>query len=162
MGLVIPQEGDIFTTLAPAIGHGVNVDGVMGAGIALTIKERYPEMYELYRDHCSKGGLEPGGMLLYGPTPLDGKYIMNIASQDRPGARAKYEWIHQGLSTALGACDHYGLSAIAIPKIGCGIGGLEWDKVLQIVHHLAPYYKADIEVWTYKPERKESDRTRTD
>ncbi|MGL4999429.1 MAG: macro domain-containing protein [Cetobacterium sp.] len=149
MGFVFEREGDIFTTTAPAIGHGVNVDGFMASGIAVTVRERYPEMYELYRDHCKKGGMEPGGMLLYGPAPLDGKYIMNIASQDRPGKNAKYEWLHQGLSTAMGACDHYGLDVLALPRIGAGIGGLEWDSVLQIIHHLAPHYRVDIEVWTY-------------
>lgn len=162
MGFVIHKSGDIFTTTAESFGHGVNVEGVMSSGISATIKARYPEMFALYAGHCKKQGLEVGGMLLYGPAPLDGKYVMNIACHAAPGTVAKYEWIHQGLSTALGACDHFGIKSIALPRIGTGIGGLEWEKVLHIIEHLAPHYKVDVEVWSRnKKETSENSKGQT-
>ena len=97
---ITDQTGNIFTTRAQAIGHGVNTKGVMGAGIAFSVRLMYPEVYLEYRELCESGELQPGDVY----TALDensGRYIVNLASQDAPGANARLEWLRASLSRAL-------------------------------------------------------------
>lgn len=81
MTKLIHKEGDIFTSTAQALGHGVNVCGLMGAGIALQFRKRFPDMYLEYQKHCLSGALNPGDYFVW--TLPDGRQIYNLASQDR-------------------------------------------------------------------------------
>lgn len=117
-------EGDLFTSKARIIGHGVNTQGVMGAGIAVQFKKRWPDMYTAYREACLNEWLKPGEVFWW--TTDDGLTIANIASQMYPGPNAKVEWLAQGLTEV---ADRAGRRTIAIPRIGAGIGGLKWEEV---------------------------------
>lgn len=149
MTKLIHREGDIFTTEAPAIGHGINNKGVMGAGIALQFKQRYPDMYETYRNACEQGVVRGG--FCY-PWILDGGkgMILNICSQEEPGANASYDFLVQGVKQALSQAVWYNFPTIALPRIGSGIGGLDEGLVETILTHLAESSPIDIELWTYK------------
>lgn len=148
---MITRQGDVFTTDAYYIAHGVNVDGVMGAGIAKTIREKFPTNYWFYKDACSNGTLKPGGLV----GKLDrGKVILNLATQDRPGANARYEWVFESMLRAATAVnkDKHNRKAIAIPQIGCGIGGLSWSGVRAVIFAVeAIVPDVSFEVWEYKP-----------
>jgi O-acetyl-ADP-ribose deacetylase (regulator of RNase III) len=146
MGKLIEKTGDLFTTTAPAIGHGVNVHGVMGHGIAVQFRNRFPEMHEAYKVSCRKKDLTPGTTMIWEPFP--GMFVYNIASQDAPGRNARLIWLRDGVEAALSHADGAGLSAVALPRIGAGIGGLAWDDVRSILSEIAESHKADIEVWT--------------
>jgi O-acetyl-ADP-ribose deacetylase (regulator of RNase III) len=126
-------QGDLFTSDAPAIGHGVNCRGVMGAGIAVAFREKYPAMYRHYRKMCDAGELQPGGIFAWSARPDEGPWVYNIASQDEPGANATYEWLDQGLRSAVANMVAWGQDRIAIPRIGCGIGGLDWLMVADVI-----------------------------
>lgn len=123
------RTGDIFTSDAQALAHGCNCQGVMGAGIATQFKARYPEMYWLYRAQCTKGVFTPG--YYYAFKADNGKLILNLATQDYPGKHARYEWIESSLRAVLK--DFPELKSIALPRIGCGIGGLTWERVKAII-----------------------------
>lgn len=142
--------GDIFTTDAPAVGHGVNCSGVMGAGIAAVIRKNYPSVYTQYRQICQNPGLEPGDML-----PIlgqDKRWIFNIASQNRPGPDARLEWLESGLAKAFEFCSTNEIRSFAIPRIGAGIGGLDWEKVRELFVDLSwVYADVDLQVWTLPP-----------
>ena len=144
---VIIKQGNLFNTNCKVIGHGVNIVGVMGAGIAKTFKDRFPLNYSNYAIQCKNHDLEPGGIYIY---PAREFTIVNIATQDRPGPNATYMWVFQGLyRTALQLSDE-GHSTIAIPKIGCGIGGLQWRKVAKIIHLVEELVEGfEFEVWDY-------------
>jgi O-acetyl-ADP-ribose deacetylase (regulator of RNase III) len=146
VGSVILKEGDLFTSDAPAIGHGVNTVGVMGSGIAVMFKKHHPGMYDVYREMCQDKDLNPGEIFVW----LDEKqrYIYNIASQDNPGSNARLEWLEAGLHEALTDADARGLDRIALPRIGAGIGGLDWESVYLLMQVLVRNYECDIEVWT--------------
>ena len=118
--------GDLFSTDATMIGHGVNCKGAMRKGIAVEFSTRFPDMYDRYKDLCRKGNLKPGEVYIY---ESENWTIANIASQFRPGNDAKYEWSIRGLGTALEIASCFGHESLAIPRIGCGIGGLEWWKL---------------------------------
>jgi len=143
---MIKRKGDLFGTDAPALGHGVNCQGVMGSGIAVPFKERYPKNYNLYHAACSNKLLQPGEALV---TQADGgPAIANIASQAQPGADARYDWAFSGFLDASLQLRALGLNRIAIPLIGCGIGGLEWPGVeylLKATEIIVP--EVEYEVW---------------
>jgi O-acetyl-ADP-ribose deacetylase (regulator of RNase III) len=140
-------SGDLFDSDAPALGHGVNVFGVMGAGIAVRFRREYPAMYEQYAAHCAQKLLQPGRVFYWkDPEKPD---VYNIASQDAPGANARLEWLEDGLDRALGHAATQGFDRIALPLIGCGIGGLQWDDVEPVYDALSTKHGVDIEVWTF-------------
>lgn len=151
MALIL-RDGSLFDAVEEGtpIGHGVNVWGAMGAGIAAEFKRRYPENYALYQEACSKRELEPGGLLTCddGALPFPSIIIYNIASQEKPGPDARLDWLESGVALAIEDAKNRRLSKIALPRIGCGIGGLNWDEVKMTLEMLAAIYHFDIEVWT--------------
>lgn len=124
--MFIEKTGDLFGVSAPALAHGVNCKGLMGAGIAKPFKDKFPLMYEEYALWCEKGQLRPGRMFPY--YAGQGRWVYNIASQDFPGANAKARWLSMGLRDAFMHARVFGVSEIAVPQIGCGIGGLDYRK----------------------------------
>jgi len=83
MSTFTEYTGNLFDSDAKALGHGVNTEGRMGAGIAVAFRNADPDMYEAYRQECWSGRLTAGGMFAY---PSSGRWVYNIASQDLPGA----------------------------------------------------------------------------
>lgn len=151
---MILKQGDVFTTEAYYIGHGVNVDGVMGAGVAATVRDLFPATYDAYRRRCREG-LKPGSIHAYREND---KMILNLATQDRPGPNAQYYWVFEALLRAAKGIStlpaKYGVhdKIIAIPQIGCGIGGLEWAGVEAIINAVETIVTdVQFEVWEYKP-----------
>ncbi len=147
---MIQRKGDVFTTEATFIGHGVNLRGVMGRGIAATIRENYPNTFELYAKQCKGDYLNLGDVFV---TNEDEVRIVNMVTQKHLGPDARYDAIFDaGMEAAVAVMD---ISAdedrtpiLAIPRIGCGIGGLEWEKVetlLKAVEILNPGFQ--FEVW---------------
>ena len=144
---IIERQGDLFNSDAEVLGHGVNTEGLMGAGIARQFRAIYPEMFWDYKERCLGGLLVPGTTMIW---ESEEKWVANIASQDLPGANARYGWLTTGL------IEMYGVVAsknpdwtIALPQIGCGIGGLDWDIVKDIISGMADFYEVKTELWTF-------------
>lgn len=141
-------NGDIFTTQQPAIGHGVNCEGAMGSGIAATIRELFPDVYQIYRSFCLVEGLY-GGDLLAVPS-LAGPVILNLASQEKQGRNAKYEWLEQSVKRSFEYCQSTDLAGFALPRIGSGIGGLNEAKAEDVIKSVAAKYpETELEIWTF-------------
>jgi len=123
-------RGDLFASTADAILNPVNCEGVMGAGLALEFKRRYPDNFRAYADFCKLGSLEPGVLL---PVPLSivtpPYYIVNFPTKDCWRNPSKYEYIEQGLVTLEAWCWHEGIETVAMPALGAGLGGLDWHQV---------------------------------
>lgn len=148
---MIERKGDVFTTDAKYIGHGVNCKGVMGAGIAKTIREKYPLVYNEYRIVCQTNPPPKTGT--YFVYPGRDKLIVNLFTQFNPGPDAAYEWVFLSLlrfsRRASDRIERNG-NLVAIPEIGCGIGGLEWPvvkKIIETVEAIVP--EIEYEVWHY-------------
>jgi O-acetyl-ADP-ribose deacetylase (regulator of RNase III) len=143
---LILRTGDMFTSDAPALAHGVNIAGVMGAGVAKFVKQKFPDAFLEYRTACWTGQLRPGGVHIFDEGfPV----IYNVASQDLPGPHAKLTWLDTGIRAALTHADLNELSVIALPRIGCGIGGLDWADVEPVLRAAARDHYTDLEVWEY-------------
>lgn len=136
-------KGDLFT--APAgyvIGHGCNMKGFMGSGIAVQFKKRFHGMYPDYRNACNSATL---GDVFFWQDPERG-YIANIFSQDQMGPNADFAAIFNGVHKSLKFVGKGG--KLAIPRIGCGIGGQDWDKVKPMLEALANYWD-DRDLYVY-------------
>ena len=141
-------EGDLFTCGIPAIAHGVNCSGVMGAGIAVQFRQRYPQMYESYRKRCLRGEMKPGDVMPWKHD--DGTVIFNLATQALPGPFANPWMITAAIGRMITEAYHdFGVTRIAMPMIGCGLGGLTGNDLSLA---LIPYSGApvDIVVVTWK------------
>ena len=143
--LKIDIDGDIFSTDTTSevivVGHGVNVRGVMGAGFAALVANKFPEVKKSYQDACSRqDGLTTGSTQIVLARPsLTPMYIANIASQHNPGADAREEWLEQGLKhmyAQIQTAAPYTFS-VRLPLIGGGIGGLTPAQSIGIISRAA-------------------------
>lgn len=135
---------DLFESPLPAIGHGVNVHGVMGAGIAVGFRKKFPKNYKAYKEACANKTLVPGSTFAFSEND---QFILNIASQDKPGANARDEWLESALHEALAFCDNMIESdspQIGLPLIGGGIGGLDMDEVVDVMENVESFYETEI------------------
>ena len=122
-------EGSLLSVAerGEAFGHGCNCEGVMG-GLAAKVEQGWPAMAAVYRARCDDGTFTLGGVLPW----LDeetGVWIYNLATQQRPGPDAKLEAIADSVRAAIDHAPKNGVRTIYLPRIGSGIGGLDWDDV---------------------------------
>ncbi len=135
-------EGNIFTSPAKVIVNTVNTDGVMGKGIALEFKKKYPEMFDYYKSACESKSLVVGRLLLwYG---LD-HWVLMFPTKAHWRGVSKIEYIEDGLRKFVEKYMYYGITSIAFPKLGCGNGGLDWREV----HPLMEKYLKDLPISVY-------------
>jgi O-acetyl-ADP-ribose deacetylase (regulator of RNase III) len=138
-------EGDLFDRKwgFDAIGHGVNLEGVMGSGIAPSFRRLSETMYGNYRVICQQGLMKPGAVYPYYVEENIGEYgqpdpfwIYNCATQVKQGPNANYVLIALAAHHMLDHALHNNIRSIGIPRIGCGIGGLEWERVSYILQSI--------------------------
>jgi len=134
------REGDLFACGAPALAHGVNCKGVMGAGIAVQFRQRHPEMYKSYRRRCLRGEMIPGDILSWREPACP--VVFNLATQQLPGPFARPWMVAAAIGRMITEAHHdYKIHEIAMPLIGCGIGGLTENDLRRC---LAPYADAPV------------------
>lgn len=137
--------GDLFTTPGiDALAHGVNCAGVMGIGIAVEFRRRWPEMFAAYRAQCLARNLRPGDVLAWGKSPI----IYNLATQQRPGRRATLRAIRVAIGQMLFVADGHRVTRIGLPRIGCGYGGLLWADVRAALEDVAGLARVELIVVT--------------
>lgn len=124
-------EKSIFDLDVDAIVNPVNCVGVMGGGLALEFKIRYPEMFERYHEACKSNSLIPGSLHMYKTD--SGKYIINFPTKYHYINPSKEEFIVIGLDTFTSCYKKFDIKSVAFPKLGCGLGGLDWDSVRVIM-----------------------------
>ncbi len=119
-------KGDIFNGPSKIIVNTVNTVGVMGKGIALEYKKRYPEMFVRYNELCKNNLLDIGKLYLWKKSD---KWILLFPTKKHWRNPSKLEYIEQGLIKFVDNWDKLGADTIAFPRLGCGNGGLDWNLV---------------------------------
>ena len=137
-------KGDIFSSPAQVIVNTVNTVGVMGKGIALEYKTRYPHMFELYRDLCEKKQLNIGELAICYEAD---HWIMLFPTKTTWRAPSKYEYIEAGLKKFEESYIDMGISSIAFPKLGCGNGELDWERVKKLMTDYLSVIPIDIYIY---------------
>ena len=137
-------EGDIFSSPAQVIVNTVNTVGVMGKGIALEFKNRYPNMFETYKKMCEKHQLTIGKLaLVYEPD----HWNLLFPTKQNWRYPSKLEYIESGLVKFRQTYMEKGISSIAFPKLGCGNGELKWDDVKELMEKHLKSLPIDIYVY---------------
>ena len=144
--------GDLFDSDAQALVNAVNCAGVMGAGIAVAFRKRYPAMFEEYKEVCARGELRPGVMHVW---PYDDRgrerFVINFPTL-RQDYRAKtsLDDIAAGLPALCEEIRQRSIESIAVPALGCDRGGSSWDEVRPLlVDGLSSL--EDVKVLVYAP-----------
>jgi O-acetyl-ADP-ribose deacetylase (regulator of RNase III) len=153
MAEYLEVDGDLFDPSwgFEAVGHGTNGVGVMGAGIAKTVKRLYPDaMFTEYQRYCIKHGSNSLGTVHeYIPTG-DLPILFNLFTQYLPGPNADYGAVAMSVFGALETCKKLGVTILGLPKIGTGIGGLTWEFVQRILKTLVSDTEIGITVVRYQ------------
>ena len=123
-------SGDLFDLGLPAVGHGCNCQGSMRGGIARDVRARWPEMYDEYRRRCENGTFRLGGFFRWDAGDV---VVYNLATQQRSGADARLDAVDASVRGALADAASLGLTALGVPKLGAGIGGLDWADVRAVL-----------------------------
>ena len=127
--LLIYKKTNIFKTPCDAIVNTVNCVGVMGGGLAKAFRDRFPNMYEEYRDICRRKLLKPGQMHYYAPSIEYSKHIINFPTKNHWKYDSKMEYITTGLVALKDCLITNKINSVAIPALGCSLGGLNWEDV---------------------------------
>lgn len=118
-------QGNLFTSNAKVLVNTVNTVGVMGKGIAADFKKIYPKMFEEYKALCENGKLDIGELFLY---KTSNKWVLNFPTKKHWKSPSTVEYIEKGLQKLIEQATKLQLTDIAMPKLGCGNGGLDWEK----------------------------------
>lgn len=150
---MVIKIGNIFESTAKTLVNTVNCVGVMGKGIALDFKKKYPEMFAEYAQLCEKKQVKPGVPYYY--SDLLGTSIINFPTKDHWRSPSKLSYIKSGLTWFRDNYQQLGITSIAFPPLGCGNGGLPWSTVGPLMYkmlHDLPIYVEMYAPFGTKPE----------
>ena len=142
--------GNIFDSNAQAIVNTVNCVGVMGAGLALQFKKLYPANFTAYQRACRNGQLKPGRSFVFANSSTPPQYIINFPTKRHWKDPSRIEDIETGLKDLIGIIRANNLRSIAIPPLGAGLGGLNWNQVKGLIQSTLAQL-TDIQITIYEP-----------
>lgn len=142
-------EGNILEAKVEALVNTVNCVGIMGKGIALQFKENFPGNFKQYREACQHNEVKIGKMFVVRQL-LDVKYIINFPTKKHWKENSKIAYIKDGLKDLKEKISQYKIKSIAIPPLGCGLGGLNWDQIKPLmIQELSDL--EDVSIHIYEP-----------
>ncbi len=169
------RTGDILTAEVEAFVNSVNCVGVMGRGIALEFKKAYPENFKAYANACDLEEIKPGRMFVFdlrAPTPVDEesggvlqqgslldsgddregdlRYIVNFPTKRHWRGKSRIEDIESGLEALALEIKGRNIRSIALPALGCGLGGLDWGEVRGYIESRLRELK-DVKIIVFEP-----------
>lgn len=138
-------KGDMFDVEVDIRVNTVNCKGVMGAGVALAFKNRYPDMFLEYRNACLAEEIKPGQMYIWRGAPNN--WVINFPTKRHWREKSRYEDIASGLSSLHDYLKNFPGVKVALPALGCGNGGLDWKRVAPMIEHSLCDLNAEIYVF---------------
>lgn len=132
---IMMRTGDLFDSTEQTLVNTVNCVGVMGKGIALEFKKRFPAMYKDYVLRCKLPAGHKEKLVVGKPYVFEGqgRLVLNFPTKDHWRYPSKIEWIERGLEYFAEHYETWGISSIAFPRLGCENGGLDWDSQVKPV-----------------------------
>lgn len=150
-------EGDIFEAKTQVVVNTVNCKGVMGKGLALQFKKKYPGMYRDYKLKCKEGKIKIGKPDLYKGTL--GYWILNFPTKNDWRQKSQLEYIEDGLAYFKKKYKEWGITSIAFPKLGCQLGGLDWTQVRpKMEKYLSDLPGLKVEIYSHKTNEEKPGR----
>lgn len=139
--------GDMFSSDAQTLVNTVNCVGVMGKGVALHFKKRYPEMFQDYVRRCERKQVKLGEPYVY--EDMSGIKILNFPTKDHWRSASRLSDIEKGLTYLVEHYEQWGIKSISMPPLGCGNGGLNWTEVGPLIYQ--KLHKLPINIEVYAP-----------
>jgi O-acetyl-ADP-ribose deacetylase (regulator of RNase III) len=147
-------RGNLLEADVEALVNTVNTVGVMGKGIALMVKEAFPENFREYAVACKRGEVEVGRMFVTQRPGLEGpRWILNFPTKRHWRHSSRIEWIEEGLADLRRVILEKGIRSVAVPPLGCGHGGLPWLEVRVLIERELGNLEG-VEVVVYEPTRR--------
>lgn len=144
-------QGNLLDARAEALVNTVNEVGVMGKGVALMFREAYPKSAQAYQAAAKVGNVHVGQIFVTSGDSLIGpKYILHFPTKKHWRHPSKITWIRDGLRDLVRVIDEQRIRSVALPPLGCGNGGLDWEVVRREIE-AALDAVPDVEVLLYKP-----------
>jgi O-acetyl-ADP-ribose deacetylase (regulator of RNase III) len=164
---ILIKKGDMFAEPVEALVKTVNCVGVMGKGVALEFKNRWPANFKAYKKLCDDKELQPGQMFVFDTKSLfdsEGpRFLVNFPTKAHWRSKSKMSYVEDGLDALASAIQEYGIKSIGIPPLGCGNGGLNWVDVKPlIVSKLSEIEGVDIVVFAPRDAADEPEHVHTD
>lgn len=127
-------KGNLLRADTEAIVNTVNCVGFMGRGIAAQFKRAYPENFKAYATACKRKEVVPGSMFIFETGQLTNpRFIVNFPTKRHWRGKSRIEDIESGLAALVSEVKRRGIKSIAIPPLGCGLGGLHWRDVRPLI-----------------------------
>jgi O-acetyl-ADP-ribose deacetylase (regulator of RNase III) len=123
-------SGNLLLADVDALVNTVNTVGVMGKGIALQFKRAYPAMFKAYEAAVRAGDVRLGEVYVWRTEAMSGpRFVINFPTKGHWRARSRLSDIDMGLKDLVRVVHELGITSIAVPPLGCGNGGLDWNDV---------------------------------
>ncbi|HYW05948.1 MAG TPA: macro domain-containing protein [Longimicrobium sp.] len=143
-------QGNLLDASAEALVNTVNEVGVMGKGVALMFRERFPENARVYVEASKAGQVRVGRVLVTPAGELFPKWIVHFPTKKHWRNPSRLEWVRDGLDDLVRVAREMGIGSIALPPLGCGNGGLDWQQVRPMIES-AFAALPDVEVIVFEP-----------
>lgn len=128
--MIETQHGDILKAKADALVNTVNTVGVMGRGIALQFSKAFPEVFKAYAAACKRGEVQVGKVLTHDLNRFEQPhYVINLPTKKHWRGKSRMEYVDEGLRALVEEVRRLGIESVAVPPLGCGLGGLDWNEV---------------------------------
>ena len=142
---VLFTKGDLFATDdVRAYGHGCNCAGAMGAGIAIEFKRRYPRMFDEYAARCADGRFGLGDVFMW---TEGNETVFNLGTQEHWRKKAQIPALAKSLRKMVELASHAGIERVGLPRIGAGLGGLDWMRVKRVLEEVGAETKVTLVVF---------------
>ena len=121
------RKGNLFNYKGN-LAHGTNMQGVMGKGIAVEFKRRFPQMFSAYKQTCEAGKHLPGTIFAFKETLVGDFWIYNLCVKGHWRLKSESHVVWTSIKTMVEHLENNDQTEVAMPTIGCGLGGLSWEK----------------------------------
>lgn len=145
-------KGNLFSSKCQTLVNTVNCVGVMGAGIALEFKLRYPEMFVRYVEHCRNKQIDIGKLWLYKPPQADKQWVLNFPTKRDWKHPSRVEYLQKGLQRFVETYQQRGIQSIAFPILGSQNGKIPESESVAIMARYLYRCDVDIEIYRYSPD----------
>ena len=132
--MIIYKTGNLLNADTNAIVNTVNCVGIMGRGIALQFKNKFPGNYNAYASACKSGEVRLGKMFVFDVSdPAGPEYIINFPTKGHWRNKSDLQDIAKGLDDLVEVIVKKNIKSLALPPLGCGLGGLDWKSVKSLI-----------------------------
>lgn len=146
------EKENIINVKADALVNSVNLVGVMGKGVALAVKEAFPENYKMYKKACDEKRIDIGKIFVTETGQLFPRYIINFPTKKHWRYPSKYSWIEAGLISLKDWLKTSDIKSLAIPPLGSGSGKLDWNRVKQMIFSELKEFSDRIDIILIEPD----------